>query len=473
MMGKFENIKNSVKKAGGAIKNSVSKDVELWSKSTPSKPRRVNDMTTLGKAGTKVKRIELENLEKLYYMEPLVFAGITFYESQITGGGYDLVDSDSIEAINKTQEYLDDIFFDQVSVDLVHDLCMYGNAFLHTPQVDENIAKVINPKIVEFIKDREGNPILDMYGTPVGIVAKTDKTTRADQIKEIIENEGIDLDTVNIKNIQGHPIPKDEIAHFRLNKLSDTQMGVGMIEPVYHTVILKLYVEEALGNCMKNIGFPTYIGYLGDDDVHDPSQNELQTFNDEVLSDIEESESIAIPYFYEIERLETGDPERLQAYIETYNDEIVTGLCIPHSILTKGDRIGTGVTAIGVDRIEKRIKTIQKRFASMFRRKVLTKALKNERFNTNKIPKIKFRLASPDAMTKKMDRISDLVRSGALIPDDNLEKWIRDMEELPESSLSAEEKDTVRRETLSKTDTYDKNVENINDKIDEIINNNE
>mgnify|MGYP000562456771 CR=1 FL=1 len=211
-MGRFEGVKDGFKSVGNAISNAVSSNnAELWSGSGGTSPgRNVGSRRILGKEDESFKRIDYDNLEKLFYMEPLINSAIMFYVTQIVGDGYHLEEKGSKQAVDKTKEALSMIGFDEVAPQIIQQVMTYGNSFAYIEEEKPYNVKTINPKLVEFIKDRQGNPITDPFGEPVGIVSKSDNKVRADEIKDIIEehiNEllidfNITRDKAKIKSIE-------------------------------------------------------------------------------------------------------------------------------------------------------------------------------------------------------------------------------------------------------------------------------
>lgn len=383
-------------------------------------------------------RKDPEKLEKLYYLEPLLFAGINFYVSQVVGGGFDLEGKEdkSFNVINEFVEYSD---LDFKLQKVVQDICIFGNAYLeliwtkdHSRIVD---IATVDAKSMQFIKDRDGRIMLDQQAKPIGYIQEIKGLGRnneyTEELEELVEGKGGDPSEVST-GLRGIPFAREDIAHFKFNSLSDDMLGVGLIEPLYGLVILKIEVEESLGNGLKKSGFPLYIANIGEEGVHEPTQQEIRDFNENVLSEVEDMDAITVPYFYDIDVKSPGNIEKLNNYLDYFSEQICSGLGIPQSVLLKGTRISTGVTDISADQLQKNIEVRQKNLNHYVKDEIFSKVLDSYEIDYDQIPEIEFETLSPKVLTQKSSRLSEMARAGILTPDIGVENEIRKTEDLPE-----------------------------------------
>jgi hypothetical protein len=122
-----------------------------------------------------------------------------------------------------------------------------------------------------------------------------------------------------------------EIIHFKINKVADSFWGIGVIEPLYDIIKIKKNIELGLGEALWRIGFPWVVIKIGDDQ-NEPSQAQL---NEEAsnFADVSTRNGLVIPYFYDIQFIESRTLENAGRYFDYYCGQIIAGTAVPRSIL--------------------------------------------------------------------------------------------------------------------------------------------
>jgi hypothetical protein len=425
----------------------------------PTQIRKFEELFQVGSrrakfTGVAPERKKMEDLEKLYYMEPLLFAGVNFYVNQAVSAGLEVEAQDK-----KVEAYVRD-WIERVNLvdkleKVMQDMCIYGNAFLElvwdrkrTEIVD---LAIIDPKSIDFIRDRDNLPLVDAIGRPVGYIQKVpeEKPEYRQLLQDIVTAKGVSMEQVSFE-VTGIPFAAEDLAHFRLYILSDTLMGVGLIEPLYDTVILKLQVEEALGHGLQKSGFPLFVAKLGKEGIHEPTEAEIKTFEEKVMSQIDEARDLVVPYYYDIDILGVSKIEKLKEYLDYFVDLIASGLSIPHSILLRGERIGSTVADVQADNAERKLKAFQAKLISITREQILEPLIRAAGFK--EVPRLRFKPTSSIFMRRKADRLGILARAGLLTPDRDLEAYIRSLEDLPaipeETPEARERRERVRAQVI-------------------------
>lgn len=396
-------------------------------------------------------RREIEKLEKLYYMEPLLFSGINMYVSYVAAADYDLIGKDT-KALTLIEKFIEDSDFDDKLLKIMQDLLIYGNAFvelLWNMKGDEIVdIGIIDPKSMKFIKNKEGKVLTKDDGKPVGYVQKV-TAVQTDVLERILRDEGIPLTDAQYSS--GIPFKAEDIAHLRYHTLGDTMMGVGLVEPMYDTVYVKLQVEEDLGAVISKIATPTYHTKIGMKEVHDPDPEEIRDFSRDTMAKIEDIKEVTTPYYYDITTIGVERIDRLQGYLQYFTEQICSGLGIPHSLLLKGERVGTGVTDLQEEQFEKNVRIFQKTLSYQIKREIFEPMCATLNISKDAVPRIEWKIFSPRFLSRRARRLGEFARAGYITPDDNIEEQIRREEELPELVRTKEEEQRrteLRKEVL-------------------------
>jgi len=396
-----------------------------------------------------VNRITPLNLLKLYLMEPLLYSGVNIYIKEVASS-FKLVCEDE-EALKHIQKFVDKVNLPEKLRRIVWDLCVYGNSFLEKIPYEDNPIEDLVPidsKSMNFLKDKNGAILEDKVGKPLGYWQQhSNPTDVSGRLGEICSNGGVSPDDVEI--FTGIPFARSDIIHFRLNVLSDSDMGLGLIEPLYDTVMLKLKVEEALGKAVQRVGIPQHIVYLGTPDHRKVSGAEKEAV-DRVLANAEAQDYFTFPWYIKLDTTRVERIEKLHEYLEYWVDQICSGLGIPHSVLLRGERIGSGVADTHEDQLQKNILSFQDIIARTIEQEIFKPLCRGYR----SVPKIIWKRVSLLQTTKILESIGALSRAGQLTPDRATEQWLRELLDMPgiekESSDEQETREKLRFELIRK-----------------------
>lgn len=397
--------------------------------------------------GEEPKKKDREWLEKFYYMEPLLFSGINFFVHQVVGPGFEIQAKSEKERV-LCQSFADKVDLQSILEKVQLDLGIFGNSFIEKLR-DANSELVgavgIDAKSMQFMKTLENKLLLDDLGQPIGYIQGHPTESDKERYDEILTEKGIDLKSGNY--IGGIPFKREEIVHFRLYSLSDTIMGVGLVAPLFDTVLLKMDAEESLGKGLKRVGQPLIIAYLGLHEIYEPNPRVIKKFSDDVMANLGEMKDITLPYYYKLGKLEINMGQ-LKEYLDHFTHLITSGLGIPHSILLSGERIGSKVADIQADNVVRVIKSYQKNLARTVEREIFKPLIKEA--GLTEVPKLVFRTVSPALLGARMERITEASRAGLITPDKNLEEFIRKEEELPAIGEESEEESKLREQFRQK-----------------------
>jgi len=263
-----------------------------FSKDSPKSimPFKFDFSLNVGKRVTKpteenqISRKTFLELEQMFYTEPILNTGINGYQVCLETMGYSLASKDV-----KIQEELK--FLERKTqlkrVTLYYNprhLGIFGNAFTEYlwNEGKTHIVNfgVIDPKQMNFKRDKANNLLFDELGNPEGYVQ-----------------------TVPI-NSEQIPLTKDQCEHIHIGQVNPGQMGVGFIEPVFNDSTIKENIEQAKGESAFKTGYvPLGVPY-GEPGM-DCSDVNLKKIADELGQTLtaKDTESVAYPYYMKPEYL--------------------------------------------------------------------------------------------------------------------------------------------------------------------------
>ncbi len=401
-----------------------------------------------------IDRVDPQDLEEYYYFEPIAFAGVNFYAHHVTGENFK-IQGDNKQYVRDVENFLDNVSFKTKLNAIMRDLGIFGNAFMEIVW-QKNKAKVrdlvqLDPKNVEFLKvGRAGNEeiAVDETGEPIGYIqTRSNGKVNKERYKEIASKFN-NINEKDLKKERGVPFHRDEIVHFRLQNLSSSLMGVGLIEPVYPTITIKLNAEEALEEGMKRQSMPDIVGKAGSFDENEPvsasDTNKLKSSLEAMRQ--QDFGVVAVPEYYDIETLES-DIGGQEEYFRMLQDLIIVGMGLPPGLLSRGADVGSSIAEIQHALTERVMSSFQKSLTRDCREQIFTVVLDEE--DVSEVPDMVWKELNPLTRGKKIRRIGELARAGLITRDRELEDHLRELEDLPSLPEESEE-DKKEREKKGK-----------------------
>lgn len=352
-----------------------------------------------------------EKLELLYYTDPVTFALVNKLAHRIIGMGFEFeaLDDESKEleeALNKWAKS-PEISLTSKLVDLVRNAIIFGDAYaeivLNKAQDEIVDIAVLDPKRIDFIREDTGEIKLDDWGRPVGYT------------QEIGFNEKIE-------------IPRERILHIFLIPRPDGLAGISLVEMIFKVAVLRLNVEEAIGESAFRYSFPLIIGKYGDES-NPPTRESIKAFFD-ALSNINTASVIALPYYAEIKRLDpTTGMRDLREDAEYLLNIQCAGFMTPRALLLPTPQINyAGLMAQEQD-FSKDIEAVRSTIAGKLIGELVV-AFKKVYGLTGSV-KVTWKEISDNIKLATARRLSTYARYGLLTPDLETENAIRRRESLP------------------------------------------
>ena len=409
------------------IKESVTnalfgKDVSLMETIAPKKTEKTKEQ---------IKRVEVEKLELAYMRDPVAHRGVELTLSTFLASDYKIICAnprdESIFQEFLTASKFDDIIYPQIAKDRL----VYGNAWIERLYKGKKLSGVamIDAKSMDFRRDLNEKIEYDVYGNVTAYIQYLGINEAAQTTKETITQMGkigILLDT-------------KYITHIPFKTIGNNPNGVGLIEPIYNSIIIRQNMEKALGENTYNMGMPLRVVYVGDPTTHrNPGANEIT----EIKNKIEKAgpkSTFVLPYYVRIEYVQGKEIENIKDQLHYFIDQEVGGMGAIKPLVTgSGEAANRSTLNKQTIMFLRNIKEMQKTQARKIESEIFAPFALQNKFKA--VPKFKFEDVLIESLDSRADRIGKYLKYGAIKPDDLLEKYIRDIENFPRESR---EEDTV------------------------------
>jgi hypothetical protein len=376
-----------------------------------------------------IPRVRKTELEGVYLNDPIIFNFVNKITQIIMSANYRLVGEE--KSINFFEDFFDSVGFKGGEVDwneilysIFQHQMIYGEAWneLIPAKRDKNRIvdiDIIDPKKMDYALDSMQRIVMDQFMNPVGYT----QTLPTDYN---IETQIEPPSTVVLMPNQVF-LPPERIAHYKLYTIGDRFYGIGLVEPAYYSSIRKMNTESGWANSVERDGFPKKILEFGDEN-HEPTEEMIQR-GLEKIKEMDSMGVIASPYWVKLKLLQSKSPEKLQEYSEYFTNQEVAA-----SGLAKAFATGWGETTnrSTLNRLEALSKMALKDIVRRTTKVIENKIIKPVAISNNVDPiKIVWGELSIEELDSKIKRIVSCVQAGLLVPDKNLEDYIRKLEDLP------------------------------------------
>lgn len=390
------------------------------------------------KTTPEIQRINPQYLEQVYIESPVIFNTINKIVQIIMSSNYHL------EGDKKTvaffEEFIDNIGFrggENDWVTLIGEIfkfqCIYGYSpveLIYGKDSKEIVdLDIIDPKKFDYAKTGSFVIALDKFGNPVGYVETIPSIVQIPQPLKIQPPEGVTL--------MGNQIffPPERIAYFKLYTIGDGFYPIGLVEPIYKTYIRQKATEDGFANASYRLGFPLAKAEIGDA-LHEPTEQQLREASEE-LKDINSRTSFAHAYYNKLTILESKHPERLKEYLNYWVEQEITGMGMPKALATGAGEATNRATLARQEYIAKMtLKDIVKRTTMTIESKIFFRIAELHNISNPKdrigVPKIIWGEIALEELDSKCKRLVDYAKAKLLTPTPEIEKWIKQNEELPE-----------------------------------------
>ena len=332
----------------------------------------------------------LERLEKsetvqkkneiLYRSDPIIFNGVNRLTRSISQPDFFFM-GDAAE-VKKMEEFSRRIEFKTYLENATKDIVIYGYSVAQKVRGEDGQIKsliILDPKSIDWKKD--GDKIVrDEHGVPEGLIW----TDPNGQDKELLMKDAILL---------------------RFFTLGPETLGISPLEPAYKASWIRMNLEEAYGEAMYRIGYPTMTFTIGDADH--PTSPELIKEAKKVLANMDTASQLILPNWIKGDVLSSKSD--LKAVIDLWiflAGEEARALDQPLIfVVPMGQEKGVGQADIVNLDFEKAIKHYQL---------MLLEQLDSQLLNEVKGPNVqmKFREENPETQMLRVRKIAMLMKNG-------------------------------------------------------------
>jgi hypothetical protein len=308
---------------------------------------------------------------------------------------------------------------------IVRDAIITGNGFAEIAYTRDrkDIGKIVglDPKTMDFQR-QGGRIIVDEENEPIGY------WQRLTVSGVYAQGTVIKKDEIRIRGGEYVPSPqrayrlypvlfdRDQILHIRFYTLGDGLTGISPLEALFSAAVIRLNVEQAMGEAIFRSGFPIWIGRVGNKDSRSAPTAAMKSLSAE-LSQIDSKSYFVFPWYITIETINPPELKGTREDLTYFRTQVFRTLGVPEQLETESIYY------------EKKIQSLQERLAEQLKEQLLTRFALVRGLQT--IPDIKFLSVAPAMRLSKARRLAVLGRSRVLNWDLGLENAIRGEEGLP------------------------------------------
>lgn len=240
-------------------------------------------------------------------------------------------------------------------------------------------------------------------------------------------------------------IPAAKLLRFTINQLWDNYEGISLLRPAYKHWYIKSQLEkfDAIKHQKQGVGIPKInIPSMASADDKRAALDIVENFKGNEQSGIVLPWSEADWRKAEFMDLKAWDTTNMQASIDYHNRQIF--LCAMAQWMELGNT-QSGSFSLGQDQSSFFLMSMES-YAKLICdtiNRYLIPELVGYNFNVERFPQLRFKTLTKQSFEKTATIISTLIGSGALVADDKLESYLRDMADLPPADVDTARGDTA------------------------------
>jgi len=383
-----------------------------------------------------IEKVPTSKITKIINVDGLTFRAIQEHIDFIVRPGFFLIgDKRVVKALTKWYE---DIKLIPMLERGVRSIWRTGNGWYELGYTEDgkDITKLrlIPDEYIDYIRARKTRFVkLDENGEPVGFALK--KGFLGHSVKWL--KDKIIVNGKTEYTAKPNEDCRDRIAHFILFDQEESRLGYTPLASAYKTSIIRLNLENAVGEgAYRSEGL--LIRVKGPQEGILATNEQLKAVGTD-FSKITFKNIVAIKENIEIERMPGPDLANKLELIYGLADLQCSALGIPLPLLLdpKGRGYRGDIQDKGV-RFEFRERALQARLAEQMRDKLFKRVMKARGMNLDKVPLISFRGWMPQTKLSTARNRAVYARRGLLRWDPEIEKRIREEEDLPLTFVQAQ-----------------------------------
>lgn len=383
-----------------------------------------------------LETVSIDKLEKLYLIDGITFRDVNDYVDRIIGTAIHFTGDPRL--VKECEEWSERVNLKRLLEEGIKDIFITGNAYYelgYTPGGDDIVkVRLINPRLIDYIRNHSGEIERDEYSDPVGFVMKVHGDTIEWRKDEIVVNGEVRWRS------DGTYDGRDRIVHLRLFTLGDNEVGISPLQTVYKSAIIRMNLEENTGETSYRSG--ALVVTVGKENEPPPRPESIQKIVDDV-SKIRGDDILGLPSGVKLDQPpvpEMSDRSSLLLYFAGVQS-LAMGIPLTRHLLP-----GTRVALRSADSLptdldyEHRILCLQSRLADQIRRTFIFRYLSARGLinSLSEVPSISFTSSTPFLLREIINLLARLGRRGLIRRDPELEEYIRRELGLPTTFLERE-----------------------------------
>lgn len=338
------------------------------------------------------KQPKAKDLEFIYRAYPLAFEGVNLIADECIARGFEII-HESEEVRKEMDEWMDDVNFKEKIYDVIVNTLVFGNGYFEIvfdedgDTIDEIV--VMDPVVVDFLRDNEKSIIFDPSGNPKGYVQTTGAIIKDDDIR----------------------FSPDEIAHFIFYTLRGQRTGISLLSSVARNITHAMNTDNAIAQAIFRHGFAQFDVSVGSD-TRRPTEDEIN----KIATDVEDLQ-VTNEYVHsddiKVEILEAKNTRSYDKYNEIFISNIVSGMGIPAPLLLgSGESSNKSTATVQSRHFRSMIETIQGRVQAIVEDKIFDKLA--ELRGWTETPILEWNEVLPEEESAKVARIASLFEQGII-----------------------------------------------------------
>lgn len=362
-------------------------------------------------------RISPEDLERAYRMDELVFGIINKYITVMLGTGFIIKAKDEKSRI-AVEDWCKRVRINTILREVIRDIFVFGFSFVEKVYNKAGTKLVrlatIDTKTMDFLRDQNGNIIVDNYGLPKGF----------EQSLWVWREQSGNVGPGKQDNL----VPRDRIAFFRMFTTSGAVIGISPVETIYNVITWRKNIDWAMGEGAFTYAAPPIIINVGDKDL--PVPQEMIDGISEDITEVGAQSVFVFPWHVKVDRLESSrGMQELTEFANHFEIEICNALMIPAPLMSVGNLSSARAIESLAGEWERTIQGIQTMLSEQIQDQLFYPLAKE--LGLKEVPEIDWNTVSPGMALSRARRRMSYARGGLLTWDIEAENQIRLEEGLP------------------------------------------
>lgn len=365
-----------------------------------------------------IKRTPYRTLYQLYRMDGFMFGVIQRYAHSLTKGEF-IIEGGREDWRKEIQAWYNthqSTFIPNLT-DQIVELCIGGTGLgeyaLNSKGNDINHIIVIPFNYVRLKTDIYGNVPVDEDGNPIGFFYLSPASG------------------------QEIPLQRRDVLILKLFGPESDFLGQSPLETVYKPSLIRMNIEEAVGQSIFRHGFPVFVMKIGDEE-HEVTAEQAKLLAKD-LKKMGERDEWVIPYWWNLEIKEGQQLTGVEAHMEYFSSISLAPFMMPKPLLFAGQvgRVGGAFNTL-IQEYQEHISVMQGRICRQLENQLFPSILvtrgimeEDQDYDEADIPTCKWRQHIELHKLNQARRISALAKVGLITRDDKLENYLRELEDLP------------------------------------------